>query len=347
MLGLCGPYQLPQNECRQVNAFLGRWAHKAGIGTELNNVDPVGHFLIDLTADHPAMPYPRDVPIPASPDLRAVNAIELARTVHGFMTRLQKGEPAPALQLGFDCVGIACVDSLRRMLRFWGLAGHRHFSRRSRKQPLSLCVGLSAIHFFASGQTPFTQPHAVLSVSEQGTPPPTRADLEAEASDTREAPPSSPEMFRIDTRWQLRDESAGGLSLVRHGDLVPHLRVGDILGIHNPQLEQWRIGVVRWLKSPDSQQLEMGVEMLAPSAHPVAMRPAAGAGVPYAPALLLPGIEVLRQPATLLVTRGSCQRGEDIDILDATLPPRRVRVLSIVERTGAFSQVVFADVARG
>ncbi|MBS1245935.1 MAG: hypothetical protein H6R47_134, partial [Proteobacteria bacterium] len=38
--------------------------------------------------------------------------------------------------------------------------------------------------------------------------------------------------------------------------------------------------------------------------------------------------------------------GEDIEIADSESPPRRVRVLNVVERSSAFAQVVFADVAR-
>ncbi|MEK7666614.1 MAG: hypothetical protein AAB406_02960, partial [Pseudomonadota bacterium] len=130
LLGLCGPYQLSQNECHQVNAFLARWGQKAEIISAIQTVNPVGHFLIDFDADHPAAPFPRDVSLQPTPTLRALNAIELARVVHDFSKRLQKGESARVLGLGFECVGAACVDSLKRMLRFWGLAGRRQFSRR-------------------------------------------------------------------------------------------------------------------------------------------------------------------------------------------------------------------------
>lgn len=342
MLGLCGPYQLPRNEVHRVRAFLNRWAGRATIGAQLDAVDPTGHFLLDLDADHPAVPFPRDVPLHSAAALRAVNAIELARAVHGFTVRLQKGEAPSSLELGFECVGADCVDTLKRMLRFWGMAGRRQFSRHQRKQPLSLCVGLNALHFFASGQRPFTEPRPVTPSLELGAQAPSRADLEAEA---RTAPAASEvtELFRIDSRWQIKDESAGGLSLLRIGELGPQMRIGDLIGIHNPALDQWRVGVVRWIKSPDTQRVEMGVEMLAPSAHPLAMAPAGVRDAPAMPALLLPSVEALRQPASLIVARGACQRGDDINLFDDGSPPRRVRVLNVVERTNAFSQVVFAD----
>ena len=346
MLGLCGPYQLPQNECHQVNAFLARWAHKVTLGPVTPSVDPVGHFLIDFEADHPAVPFPRDVPLRAAAALRGVDAVELARVVHDFSKRLHKGAAAQTLGLGFDCTGAGCVDTLKRMLRFWGLAGHRQFSRRRLQQPLSLCVGLNAVHFFTSGQRPFTPPRAPAVMTERQVLLPERAALEAELIEERSVTAPRPELFRVDSRWQLRDESAGGLSLARSGDMGGSIRVGDLLGIQNPALNQWRIGVVRWVKSADTQHVEVGAEMLAPQGHPLAVRPAGLDAVPYSQALLLAPIEVLRQPATLLVASGSCQPGQDIEIADGDLPLRRVRVLNIVERSSAFAQLVFADVDR-
>ncbi len=351
MLGLCGPYQLPQNECHQVNAFLARWAHKVEISPRVGGIDPVGYFLLDLAADHPALPFPQDVSLRQSPTLRAVNAIELARVVHGFIARLQKGEPARQLDLGFECIGPQCTDTLKRMLRFWGLAGRRHFSRRRLRQPLSLCVGLNAVHFFMSGQQSFSPPHAATAVPENEALAPNRFMLDPESLKSESTPAvadetPATEVFRVDSRWQVRDESAGGLSLVRSGDVGLPMRIGDVLGIQNAAGSDWRIGVVRWVKSPDTRNVEVGVEMLAPHAQPLAVRPADSKDVPYSQALLLPPIEAMHQPTTLLVPRGFCRTGQDMDVAEGDMPPRRVRVLNIVERTNAFAQVVFADVVR-
>ena len=346
MLALCGPYQLPQNECLQVNAFLNRWAHKASIGPVKVSTDPVGHFLIDFDADHPAAPFPRDVPLHAAPSLRSLNAVELARVVHDFSKQLQKGVAPNTLGLGFECIGASCGDTLKRMLRFWGLAGPRQFSRRRSQLPLALCVGLNAVHFFASGQRPFTSPQTEADTIDNVALAPDRAELEAEQREERSVTAPLPELFRIDSRWQVRDESAAGLSLARSGDLGVPIRVGDLLGIQNSALQQWRIGVVRWVKSADAQHVEMGVEMLAPHAVPVAVRPAGVKGATFNQALLLPSIEALRQPASLLLARGSSLPGEDLELVEGKQSARRVRILNTVERSAGFAQVVFADVAR-
>jgi len=349
LLGLCGPYQLPLGEVLRVQSFLARWAERAEINSRLESVDPTGSFLLDLESDHPATPFPRDVSMAmhARPGLRAVNAVPLARTVHGFILRLQKGEPPRAMNLGFETVGSACIESLKRMLRFWAMAGRRHFTRRQRKQPLSLCVGLPAIHFFASGQNPFIDPRAQLRMNDDSATAPSSADLEAEAkasTGSGATPGEGSQLFRVDNLWQLRDESAGGLLISKTGDVGSSIRVGDLVGIHDAALDQWRIGVARWVKSPDTQQVEMGVEMLAPHARPIAIVPAGAAEVAATPALLLPAVEALRQPASIIVARGTCQRGEDVVLWRSDQAPRRVRVLNVVEQTNTYSQIVFADV---
>jgi len=345
MLGLCGPYQLPLNDCLRVDAFLSRWASRAAIRERLEGVEPVGHFLVDLDADHPATPFPRDVTLHSAPHLRAVNAIELARLTHDLLTRLRQGESPRRLELGFECIGTSCGETLRRMLRFWGLAARRQFMRRRTRQSLSLCVGMNAIHFFSSGQQSF-RPRVSRDAPadhEARLPGPRELDSESRSAVVVSASPG--EYFRVDSRWQVRDESAAGLSLTRQGEGGLSLRIGDLLGIPEPGFRCWRIGVVRWIKSRNSQHVEAGIEMLAPTVHPVAIRNGTESAL-FCQALMLPPVEALHQPATLLVPPDVAHPGMSIDLLDGELPTRRVRVLKVLQRTSSFAQVVFADEAR-
>jgi len=159
LLGLAGPYQLPQQECQHVNQYLKRWSDRATLSADLDIDSPVGHFLVDLSADLPAMLYPKDVKLKEAPYLRVLNAVELARVVHQQINQLQKGVAARKLDLGADCFDAACLDMLRRLIKFWGMAARRQFTRRARvNRYVSLCDGVNAIHFFASGAHPFVPP---------------------------------------------------------------------------------------------------------------------------------------------------------------------------------------------
>lgn len=361
LLGLASPYQLPQNECNRVYVFLAAWAGQAMIADTSDTADIDARFLIDLTADAPPLPFPRDLTVDA-PHLRTLDASRLAATAQGLLQRLQKGEPAKQLALGGDCVGLGCQDMLKRLTRFWGLTGGRQYSRARRDGRLSLCVGINAIHFFTSGQKPFAEPQAQTGLRR---PEPRMSGHEAEsayieidAAISEETttidelgfptPSAVREVFRIDS-WRVRDEGAGGLSLRREGLLGTSARVGDLLGLEDPLLGVWRVGVARWLRSPDAESVEMGVEMLSPHAEPVAIKSVwpkdtTGQGeTRYTQALLLPALGALRKPATLLVSRGTFRQGQDLRLVDRHGESRRVRLLTLVERTGSFEHLVFVE----
>ena len=347
LLGLCGPYQLPPNECSQVYAFLTHWADKAVISQTLEVTDTTRHFLIDLSADLPPVLFPGDVKALTAPQLRDLSTIELARGVHVLVGRLQKGESPSTLNLGMDCIDSACIDILQRMVKFWGANLRRKFSRRAKKDTqLSVCAGLKALHFFSDGQRSFAPPvpvglaiEAMPEIDMQGHQ--TRnfnntEDLKSSATD---------ESFRIE-RWWVRNESAAGLSLLHLGEESVAVRVGDLLGFYNDEIRSWRVGLTRWLKNPELTKLEMGVEMIAPSARPVAVRPHTSDNKgtsEYSQALLLPAVEILRQPTSLIVARGAFQAGQDLWLTDGHGESRRVHPLAVIERSASFEQFAFAD----
>lgn len=357
LLSLANPYQLPQDECNQVYAFLAVWAGEAAISDAANVGDASADFLIDLSIDAPPLPFPKDVKVPAAPHWRALDVSGLAAIVNDLMRRLQKGEPARQLALGGECVGFACQDMLKRLTRSWGLSARRQYSRARREGRLSLCTGIDAIHFFASGQKPFAQPLELpASRSETAVaaaPAPAYTELDAAVADeaaldqiASSLPTPVQEVFRVDS-WRVRDEGAGGLSLRREGLLHTSARVGDLLGLEDPLLGLWRIGVARWLRSSDAHSVEMGVEMLSPHAEAVAVRSAsADTKARFVQALLLPAIGALRKPATLLVPRGTFQAGHDLYLIDEQRELRRVRPLTVVERTGSFEHLTFVERGR-
>jgi hypothetical protein len=374
LLGLTGPYRLAQGEGAQIAQFLAHWADKAVVQRELNVANPVGHFLVDLDADAPPAPYPRESRLATNDSLRVLNTIELVRQVHHFLGRLQKGEAARNLGLGVDCLDAACLDLLRRLVRAWALVPRRQHSRLKRRSSVFLCAGLGAVHFFANGQKPFHLPIEIAAGSSSDRPrsllanldaappgdgeeadqiyialdePDAVADSTADAQSGLALMTSPSESWRVD-RWRVRDLSPNGLLLARSGEAMTHVRVGDPLGIQRMgDVSHWSIGVVRWMKSVDASSHEMGVELLAPHGKPVALWPANAHGVrdSQALALLLPAVETMPRPTTLLVARGVYQPDLIFYLYDAAGPAQRVRLLKQLERTGAYEQVLFAPIA--
>ncbi len=369
LLALANPYQLGQGDYALVQQFLQHWAGKASLHTDLAVTNPVGHFLVDLTADAPPTPFPRDAHTAASDTLRALNTVELVRHVHGFVGRLQKGESVRTLGLGLDCLEAPALDLMRRLVRAWALVPRRQHARLKRQGSVFLCAGLGAVHFFVNGQKPFALPPAAGGPAPDAPaflPPPVGAQEErdtdadevyialdepsaAEAASGAAARvgTAAADLYRVD-RWQVRDLSARGLLLARAGAALAHVRVGEPLGIQRSNdIGHWSIGVVRWMKNADAASLELGVELLAPHAKPVALWPvhARARAENQVLALWLAPLEAMHRPATLLVARGVFRRDQDFLLYDGDSPAQPVRLLKQLERTGSYEQVLFAPIA--
>jgi hypothetical protein len=355
LLGLCNPYQLAQTECALVSAFLQRRSEQAVMSKRLDVADPAGQFLIDLSRDVPPAPFPLRRQVQPSADLRVLNTIELARVVHGLIKRLEQGEAVGALDLSPALRATAWRDMLRRMIKFWGLPPKRQYARNKIRGHLSLCTGINALHFFGSGRNAFEPPDDNEQPELQGQDEATDKSVQAHDRNSQgdkakgagpqrgasAVPPrwlaqarvATPESFPVD-RWQLRDESARGLQLSREGGAGVQVRIGDVLGIQSPHdAGVWRVGVVRWIKSPEAKRIDMGVERLAPAMTPAAVKPVSSGRAAvgrYTQALLLPAIPALRRPPTLLVT------GQE--------PARIVRPSKLLERTASFDQIAFVEV---
>jgi hypothetical protein len=150
------------------------------------------------------------------------------------------------------------------------------------------------------------------------------------------------------TRWQVVDQSASGMLLRSRESPGMHVRVGDILGIQFEVAADavWWPAVVRRLQGDVNGIVEVGVELLAPHYEPVTVRAANGKAT-FKPALLLPPLETAgtRRPQSLVFSRGAFRdpSGLQLSIISGDRV-RNVRPLKLVERSGSFEQVFFADV---
>ena len=367
LLGLSSPYQLPQNEYRQVQRFLYHWGAKAVIRDKLDAPHPAGHFLIDPAADAPPGLFPRDGLTEPNPAMRLLDAVELLSTIQFFIQRLEKGESAQTLSIGLDSLDTACLEVLQRMQRSWGLVPRRRHSRIQRSSPVFVCAGIPALHFFASGQKPFTAPVTNVSGSmaddrfilaahiEEDISRETKQDEEfialdepagnAALSPATDVVMTSNIIFRVD-HWQIKDVAPKGLQLVRQSNARTTVRVGDLVGIQQMEdVGRWSVGMVRWMKSPQTDQLEMGAELLAPDVLPVTVAPARRTGEQdYQSALLLPAVDAVHRPVTLLLPRGVFMPDADLMLMQEGSAPRTVRLLKRLEHSNIFESFVFADV---
>ncbi len=364
LLSLSNPYQLPQNECRHVQDFLRRMAGKAVLQTDKKIIETGTNFLVNLLVDSPPVPLTQEISALVKRHARILNTGELVRTTRGLIVRMQRGNSVRALDVGVDCLDSVFLDLLHRLSRAWGPVVRRKYSRLKRRSHVFVCSGINALYFFGNAQKAFTVP---TEVEESGGDRPVLPEAISVLSDEdyisldqpvtvdAASPKRNPENvntaneFYLLDRWQVRDSGPKGLFLARFSGSGTPIRIGDIVGVrHANDYGSWSAAVVRWMKSPEANSLEMGVEMLAAGVVPAMVRikpeNTSGQRARYIPALLLPAIDVLQRPATLLIARGVCVRGRSVVVMSENAAVRTVRLLQVLEQSNSFEQFVYADV---
>jgi hypothetical protein len=334
LLELSDPYHLPARLTGKVYRYLDRYA-----GLAVLQPAPAAYenstcqFLIDLAADRAAVPYV-DGRLEQPERFRLLNTLELVRNVHAQLTALQNGQVPPADGLEADFFRDSGQDLLRHLGLAWGINPGRVFPRRQgRGEELELAVGLEAANYWLNGGAKF-----VVSSTFVG-PLPQRTQL-----GTNPAQPPHIEMPSLAySAWQIEDESAGGLALVKKGYIKERLRVGELVAYRLPGAgHAWSIGAVRWVKSESPSHLALGIERLAPRAEPVVVKTVSDEGKEsdFLPAVLLPALPPLKQPETLITHRGVWRRHRLI-YLDNGARLMRVRLGDPVEFTSAFERFGF------
>jgi hypothetical protein len=103
------------------------------------------------------------------------------------------------------------------------------------------------------------------------------------------------------TQWMVLNESPGGFCVMHVSGAIGRLTAGDAIGMRMPDETTWTVCLIRWARSDNPEHVEIGVEMIAPSASAISV---AGGPEGAAPALLLPPLPALHRSETVLVPRG-------------------------------------------
>lgn len=329
LLALSNPQRLIAADLDNVCDYVARFGHLARLQPYGTPENPAGVFLVSLNSDQPAVPFDKHR---GAVDLRAdilLITVELARQINTHLTGLQKSAQGERLDLPESARTQHYQDLLRYLMKQWALVPQRTFTRLPGNESINVCVGLAGIHSLLDGG----------------------AILSATGNDGEEAAPSLnftgiPDAgdsvhHNIPERWLVVNESAGGMALAKFPGAASALRVGELLGLRGDRGRQWGLGVVRRANSGNVDDLEVGVQMLAPSARAVAAQLDKNGALQ--PALLLPELPPLKLPATLLTACGVYRPARMLEVtLETNGKPVRMLATRLVERTGSFERFQFS-----
>ena len=319
LFALADPPQMSHAELVHARLYLDQFA-----ALSMLTAAPVaGHcgFPIQAEGDAPPSHFAASQPH----DGLWLDTDALCRHLHETVLRLRNGETPQRIGLPPGMEGELSLVLCKRLLKQWSTGAQRGFKRYATPDStVQLVAGVSAIH-------------RMLEMAPQATPLPQQEDANS-------LPIAAPAAVNA-TPWTVGNDSASGLALYGTPDAPLNLKVGDPLALRADDAAAWSLGVIRWIRMGEAQQVELGVERLSPQVQPVWVRLLRGHGKtnPEA-ALFIPGVPALKQHDRLLLPRQLYGIGIDAEVWH---PPHQYTLTfgQCLEHTPSFDLIAFTVLA--
>lgn len=300
------------------------------------------------------------------PDLLGINPLPLAEAIKDYLDLpADKRAKSPLLvPHGFT------LDLLQHLAAAWGDVSERTFQRTAGQGSLTLCVGMSALHYYLGGQKSFSEllklpavskaaqfnaqfssgsaseswtvaydnsPNAAGNAYEEIQYEPVEVDHGDSSSNTQQTFP----LYALN----VINHSPGGYCLAWPKDVPSQLQAGEMVGIQDGNGQGWSIAVVRWIRQVRSGGTQMGIELVAPFAQPCGLQltRSTDPASPYLRALLLPEVRSIDQPATLLAPRLPFQEGQNV-LINNSGEEHRADLGKRRTGTGSFNQFEYKTI---
>jgi hypothetical protein len=195
---------------------------------------------------------------------------ELGRIATGLVDRLSAGESPQQLGLGGQPTAADYLTVLRQAQPNWSAPPKRLLTRRRHNYAVEVCADFDA--------------------------------LWRQTGDDRDA--AAPGTTYASSDWMVINESPGGYAIMSVAGGIAGIQSGSALGLRPNAEHPWSICLVRWARSDNPEHLELGLELIAPTAQAVQIVPRRSAALAQ-PALLLPSLSRLDRGESLLAPRGT------------------------------------------
>ncbi|MEN8168950.1 MAG: hypothetical protein ABFS08_01835 [Pseudomonadota bacterium] len=350
LLALASPCRMRQGEAHAVHNALARWAGDAHIIPYNDPSAAEALFVVHLDSD--------DAPDFQAFDHRDCNT-ELCRLVDTrHLSHVLQDELDNLNNKGKNSKNIS-AELLYRLIRSWGIAPKRSFTRNDKDASLEVVIGISSLHRALAtelgDEAQLRDKAQYQSKGVAGINQPSSKDIwnifskdklgkqyhnyqQTQQSEEEKTKHEVPRQY-----WQIRNESAGGYRLAMEENDGAKVQVGELLGLRRRYSNDLcEAGVIRWMRQPADGGLELGVQVLAPQVVPVMLRSSrlSSKAAEYQPALMLPEVDTIGLPATLLTPILLFEVGMELQLHH---PDQDIRIV-LSERgqeTGSFAQFRF------
>ena len=291
-------------------------------------------FALDPTVDKPAL-YRTLFSDEQLPQLLGVDPRVLADAISHYLALPldQRSQSKLMVPPGIN------TDLLQHLAAAWGDVAERTFHRTAGQGTLTLCIGMSALHYHVAGQKSFSELLQLPAVAQAADFSLKMAndnvdDPWANAFDTQRGGTSSVLLPYEEIQYKsdadsdtasnalqnfptyalnIVNHSPGGYCLAWPKEVPPQLQAGELIGIQDDAGQGWSIAIVRWVRQVRSGGTQMGVELIAPFAQPCGMQLIREEqNSQYLRTLMLPEVRAMDKPPTVLAPRLPFQEGSKV-----------------------------------
>ena len=372
LFSLASPYKMRQKENIQIFDTLLEWSRYASFHTYEDAPEDSSITIrqdTDLAPSHEARGH--------DPDTKYLLVLDATQLLSRLREQFNDTPEEHQTLFGIDELDKGVI---RQLIMLWSKAQKRAFVRTKLNFELRIAVGLRSVYKlitlgdapsstseekheddgtwietqFAHGNELHVTPRFSLQPLDIASYNPRRGDFEEfgpNSTDYSEmAAEPEIEIWQDDKEQQLDDttnlfntinESAGGYCLDWRGKQIPKIQVGELIGVQSAMAaSQFGVGMVRWMRSADSESMQVGVQMIAPNALAVTARLAEQKTNKQEKCLLLPEVGTSGQPTSFICPSYPFSLGKKLLINDGE-NTQEIKLTRLLESSGSISQFQF------
>ncbi len=312
LFSLADPLRFAAPEQDKVVELVESYGHLAHFQSVSRLAGTAGYFLIELDSDKPPRFIGSRSIDPALSGGILFDTTELSRHLHKTEAAIEAKAPQAHDRVRL----LARLQILRRVLRQWAIAPQRVFQRIPSHSLVEMALGLPAVVSHLN--------EAAGAVSKELL----ALRNPVQSMGWQVEPQTLPMSL---SSWQVINESPGGFAVRAVAVSDEQVHAGDVVALH-AQHGPWLVASVRWLQTDDNNGIEMGLQILSSKAIPALIRPLSpDASQAYLPALLLPEIPTLQQPARIAASKGTYIPMHELTVITPA-EEKKVRALKLIEQ---------------
>jgi hypothetical protein len=233
---------------------------------------------------------------------------------------------------------------LRGLIKEWGTPITRTEDRIERSEPVKICIGLMATHYFINGRRPFqsvqqnteSNPNESLSLD--------MPTLELQGDIIMSGPTDIDNVEKADAYptypCTLINETSNGFGLRWPDDSYPPIQAGEVIGLERNQdgVLIWEVCKIRWLQHITQGEFRIGIELLAKAAK------AGGAQLIKEGQQAGYSLRCLLLESSILLPTLPFKTGSLISVTqDKEAKPREFTLTQVIDATGSYKRFQFNE----